>query len=77
MWLRWLLLGTFGMALGLGLGLVMFAEPLGLAAGNRPQSLILDHLGPLATHLPLEWTAVLWVLGGLCVLALTGRSGRK
>jgi hypothetical protein len=77
MWLRWLLLlGTFGMAIGLSLGLVLFAEPLGLAAGNRPQSLFFDRLGPLASP-PLEWAAVLWVLGVLALLAIGGRTGRK
>jgi hypothetical protein len=77
MWLRWLILwGTFGISIGLGLGLAVFAEPLGLSGGSRPQSLLLERLGPAGLLFPLEWAAVLFVLLALAIPALTARIGR-
>jgi len=77
MWLRWLILwGTFGISIGLGLGLAVFAEPLGLSGGSRPQSLLLERLGPAGLLFPLEWAAVLFVLLALAILAVAVRTGR-
>lgn len=77
MWLRWLILwGTLGVSLGLGLGLVLFADVLGIAGGARPRSILLERLDWPAALVPLEWLAVLFVLLLLAVLALAGRRGR-